>query len=144
MTIGERIRNRRLELNMTQEELAKKAGYKSRSSINKIELSRDLPLKKIAQVAAALDISPSVLTGWEDSVKGMIADDPMYRAFSSSDSDFSNYILQASLCRDINPTPFELDMILAYRKLDDFDKVHVLRDLHMDEAAEKEKKNHIS
>lgn len=41
MTIGERIRNRRIELNMTQEELAKKAGYKSRSSINKIELSRD-------------------------------------------------------------------------------------------------------
>ena len=66
MTIGERIRNRRLELNMTQDELAKKAGYKSRSSINKIELSRDLPLRKISKVAAALDITPTELCGWEE------------------------------------------------------------------------------
>lgn len=66
MTIGERIRNRRIELNMTQDELAKKAGYKSRSSINKIELSRDLPLRKISKVAAALDITPTELCGWEE------------------------------------------------------------------------------
>lgn len=66
MTIGERIRGRRQELNMTQDELAKKAGYKSRSSINKIELSRNLPLRKIAKVAAALDITPSELCGWEE------------------------------------------------------------------------------
>ena len=37
MTIGERIKLRREELQMTQEELAQKLGYKSRSSINKIE-----------------------------------------------------------------------------------------------------------
>lgn len=66
MTIGERIRNRRKELNMSQDELAKKAGYKSRSSINKIELSRDLPLKKITKVAAALDITPTELCGWKE------------------------------------------------------------------------------
>jgi transcriptional regulator with XRE-family HTH domain len=72
MTIGERIRNRRIELNMTQEELAKKAGYKSRSSINKIELSRDLPLNKIAVVAKALDCSPSYLAGWTDEAQDTI------------------------------------------------------------------------
>lgn len=66
MTIGERIRQRRLELNMTQDELAHKAGYKSRSSINKIELSRDLPLRKIQAVAKALDTTPSELVGWEE------------------------------------------------------------------------------
>lgn len=38
MTIGQRIKVRREELNMSQEELAKRIGYKSRSSINKIEL----------------------------------------------------------------------------------------------------------
>ena len=47
MTIGERIKERRIELGYTQDELAKKCGYKSRSSINKIELSRNLPLPKI-------------------------------------------------------------------------------------------------
>ena len=66
MTIGERIKSKRLELGLTQDELAKKAGYKSRSSINKIELSRDLPLDKIEKVAKILECSPSYLMGWED------------------------------------------------------------------------------
>ena len=38
MTIGQRVKIRREELGMSQEELAKKIGYKSKSSINKIEL----------------------------------------------------------------------------------------------------------
>lgn len=37
MTIGERIKFRREELGMSQEELAHKIGYKSRSAVNKIE-----------------------------------------------------------------------------------------------------------
>ena len=36
MTIGQRIKERREELDITQDELAKRLGYKSRSSINKI------------------------------------------------------------------------------------------------------------
>lgn len=66
MTVGERIRNKRIELNMTQDELAKKVGYKSRSSIQKIEAARDLPLKKISLMAKALDCSPGYLMGWEE------------------------------------------------------------------------------
>jgi transcriptional regulator with XRE-family HTH domain len=66
MNVGDRIKKRRLELGMTQEELSIKAGYKSRSSINKIENSRDLPLPKVQEVARILDCSPSYLLGWED------------------------------------------------------------------------------
>ena len=66
MTIGERIKQRREELEMTQEELAKKCGYKSRSSINKIELSRDLPLKKVQLMATALETTPAALMGWTE------------------------------------------------------------------------------
>jgi len=66
MTVGERIKQRRLELNLSQDELAKKVGYKSRSSINKIELARDLPLKKVEVMANALDTTPSYLMGWTD------------------------------------------------------------------------------
>lgn len=65
MNIGERIKQRRIEMNLTQDELAKKVGYKSRSSINKIELSRDLPLTKVAKVAKVLDCTPAYLMGWE-------------------------------------------------------------------------------
>lgn len=55
MTIGERIKLRREELQMTQEELAQKLGYKSRSSINKIELGgNELTQRKIMDIAHAL------------------------------------------------------------------------------------------
>lgn len=37
-TIGSRIRERRIALEMTQDDLAKLLGYKHRTSINKIEL----------------------------------------------------------------------------------------------------------
>ena len=68
MDIGQRIRQRREALNMTQDELAKKVGYKSRSSINKIEADgRGLPQSKIIKLATALGTSPSWLMGWEES-----------------------------------------------------------------------------
>lgn len=66
MTVGERIRQKRIELNMSQDELAKKTGYKSRSSIQKIECARNLPLSKVEVMARALDCSPSVLMGWDE------------------------------------------------------------------------------
>ena len=66
MTVGERIRNRREQLQMSQDELAKKIGYKSRSSINKFETSRSLPLDKVELVAKALECPPSYLMGWMD------------------------------------------------------------------------------
>ncbi len=64
MTIGQRIKARRESLGLTQEQLAKKVGYASRSSINKLELSRELPLNKVEIMAVALDCSPSFLMGW--------------------------------------------------------------------------------
>ena len=65
MDIGSRIKKRREYLEMSQEELAHKVGYKSRSSINKIESDgRGLPQKKILAFADALDTSPAYLMGW--------------------------------------------------------------------------------
>ena len=69
MTAGERIRSRRIELGMTQEELAKKAGFKSRSSINKIELSRSISNNKVAIMAKLLDCSISYLMGWDENAE---------------------------------------------------------------------------
>lgn len=66
MTIGERIKIRREHLGLTQEEVAKKCGYKSRSSVNKIELSRSLPLSKVELMAKALETTPSELMGWSE------------------------------------------------------------------------------
>lgn len=66
MTIGERIKQRREELHMSQEDLARMVGYKSRSSINKIEMARDLPSRKIKIMAMALSTTPDSLLGWDD------------------------------------------------------------------------------
>lgn len=67
MEIGERIKARREELGMSQDELARMVGYKWRSSINKIELGgQRLPQKKIVEIARALRVTPSYLMGWED------------------------------------------------------------------------------
>lgn len=70
MTFGERVRKIRIEKNMTQEELSENIGYKSRSSIAKIENGdRDLPRSQIVVLAKALGVTPSVLMGWEDDDK---------------------------------------------------------------------------
>lgn len=67
MEIGQIIKKRREELGMSQEELALKAGYKSRSSINKIEVDgRGLPQAKIQAIAYALKTTPACLMGWEN------------------------------------------------------------------------------
>ena len=67
LTIGDRIRIRREELGMTQLELAEKAGFKSKTSINKIEKgAQALKQSKIKAVAEALRIRPSDLMGWRD------------------------------------------------------------------------------
>lgn len=65
--LGRRIADLRKRLGMTQEELAHRIGYRSKSAINKIELGdRDLPQKKIADIARALGVSPAVLMGWSE------------------------------------------------------------------------------
>ncbi len=67
LEIGKKIKQRREELGMTQEELAEKTGYKDRSSINKIEKGgNNLPQTKIVAFAQALNTTPSYLMGWEE------------------------------------------------------------------------------
>ena len=67
-TIGDRIKARRLELDMSQDELARLVGYKSRSSINKIESDgRLLPQRKIMEIATALNTTPAYIMWWEES-----------------------------------------------------------------------------
>ncbi|WZL82646.1 helix-turn-helix transcriptional regulator [Vallitaleaceae bacterium 9-2] len=67
MTLFDRIKKLRKEKNITQEELAKKVGYKSRSTINKIESGlRDISQSQIILFANALSVTPAYLMGWED------------------------------------------------------------------------------
>lgn len=67
MSIGQRIKSRREELGMSQEELAHRIGYKSKSSINKIELDiQQLRQSKIKQIADALETTTDYIMGWSE------------------------------------------------------------------------------
>lgn len=52
---------------MSQSDLARAAGYTSRSTINKIERDgRGISQDKLGAIAKALKVTPSYLMGWED------------------------------------------------------------------------------
>lgn len=58
MALGENIKHARMKAQISQDELAKRLGYKSRSTIAKIESGEnDLTQKKVAAFAKALNVS---------------------------------------------------------------------------------------
>lgn len=102
MSIGDKIRAKRIDLNMTQEELALKVGYTSKSTINKIELGiNDIPLSKVVEFARALSTSEAYLMEWDDES-------------SSSDTD---------LCASIDPEEEHLLSIFRDLSVDGKDKL---------------------
>ena len=67
MTTSERIRTRRIELGLTQLEVAKKLGYTSKAAICKIEKQgNNVTLKTVKKIAKVLNCSPFYLMGWDE------------------------------------------------------------------------------
>lgn len=89
LPLYENIRKRRLELNMSQQDLADKLGYKSRSAINKIELGiNDITQSKIVAFAKALDTTPGELMGdVTGEEKPTVSDDDIKFALFNGDVD---------------------------------------------------------
>lgn len=103
VNIGRNIAEARKRAGLTQEELAGRVGYKTKSAINKIELGiRDLPQKKIAAFAQALGVTPGHLMGWD-----------------APPSDLG--ALAAQVLRD----PATLRMVQDYMSLDEADRYTV-------------------
>ena len=68
--IYQRIKHLRELNNMTQQELANKLGYKSRSTINKIESGmRDISQSQILEFANAFNVSPAYLMGLSEDLE---------------------------------------------------------------------------
>lgn len=66
--IGSRLKQARENKGFSQSELARILGYKSRSSVNKMESGeRAIPRKKVLETAKILEVRPAFLMGWEDS-----------------------------------------------------------------------------
>ena len=68
--LGQKIKKRREELGLSQEDLAKILGYKHKSSINKIELgAADVPRAKVPAFAKALGMTAIEFSGWTEDRK---------------------------------------------------------------------------
>ena len=70
MTVGERIKQRRLELKMSADKLGEILG-KDRSTIYRYEKGdiENLPLDILEPIAKALHTTPAYLMGWEEKIE---------------------------------------------------------------------------
>ena len=101
LPLYDNIRKRRIELKLSQQELAEKLGYTSRTTIAKIEAGKiDIPQSKVIAFAAALDITPGQLMGWTE--KENIFTD-------SSDSEYNSHIPTTA-----RPEHIDLNAALAF------------------------------
>jgi transcriptional regulator with XRE-family HTH domain len=70
MDIGEKIKARRLELGISQRELARRMGYSDNSTLNRIEKGTvDVTQAKVVQFSKALNCSIAYLMDWEEDEK---------------------------------------------------------------------------
>ena len=91
--IGKRIRLRRQEIGMSQQELTDKLGFKSRSSINKIETEgRRINPERIEDFAKALDTSVEYIMGLENEIEIKKSDPKTYDIFREHILDFYNQL----------------------------------------------------
>lgn len=92
MKIGDKIRERREQLGYTQEELALKLGYASRSSVNKVENSREVSMKKLKMYAEALNTTVAFLMGWEEEFT--VASAKIDAQLTMADGETKEYMLK--------------------------------------------------
>ena len=92
MHIGEKIKERRESLGMSQDDLAERMGYKSRSTIAKIEKGvNDVTQTNIVKFAEILKTTPAFLMGWEEEQqKNDIITDVIIRL--RTDADFLSVV----------------------------------------------------
>ena len=91
--IGARIKELRLKNNLTQQQLADKLHYKSRSTINKIELGiNEIHPTKLRGFAYALNTSMEYILGWrkdpnvyENKIDIMLANGGGYMKYTFDD-----------------------------------------------------------
>lgn len=115
MNTGDRIKQRRIELGLTADDLAQKIG-KSRATIYRYENGdiENMPTPILEPLARALDTTPADLMGWEST-----ADVPMERVPSKAESVQSSSV--SAQCKEIIEVCNQLSShnqrkVLAYSK----------------------------
>ena len=108
---GERVKKRRIELGLSQDELARMMNYGHRSSIQKLESGENsIPQDKIERLAECLNTTIQNLMGWEQ--------------FDVTSSDFANYMFTMieEHLDSILPTEDDFKLIALYHKASERDR----------------------
>ena len=117
MGIAEKIKSRREELGLSQQELAEKVGFNDKSSICKIESGAlRVSMDKLNAFADALYTTPSYLLGWSETASTIIDSeiekyaellhkDPRFRTLLDSSSrldtdSFVKKLLRRRFCKE--------------------------------------------
>lgn len=110
MTIGDRIRERRKELGLSQLDLALRLGNKSRASVCTVEKNKeDLTTDRIRKYAEALETTPAYLMGWEDTEPEEYYVNPETADMAQKLFEDSNYRILFDAAKDSKPE----DLLMA-------------------------------
>lgn len=95
MTIGQRIRNRRIELGISVDELAEKLG-KNRATIYRYENDeiKDLPTPVLIPLASALRTTPADLMGYGDNLSLTDKEHELILAFRKASTELQDATLR--------------------------------------------------
>ncbi len=83
--IIERIRDRRMELGLSYQDLADKTGM-SKSTLQRYETGfiKNIPLSRVEALAKALRVTPEYLMGWEEKSEAPVMDDETLQMMSEA------------------------------------------------------------
>ena len=113
------IKKRRMELGLTQDDLAKLCGYTDRSSIAKIESGKiDLTQSKILLFAEVLRTTPAELMGWNEPEDDGYYTNPDTAAIAQMMKDNKEMSMLFDAARDADPEDLMAvyDMLLALKR----------------------------
>ena len=104
MTLGDKIRIRREEAGLSQDELARRLGYKSRSTIAKLESGvNDLTQSKLKAFAEALNTTVADLLDWDEPQEKPYYLDPETARLAQELQDNPGQRILFDASRDLKP-----------------------------------------
>lgn len=111
-TVADRIKELRISLELSQEELAERAGYSDKSAISKLEhAGNEITTKQLRRVAKAMGVSVAYLMGWSE--ENTLAPEEKERVFNQDLSPKEHRIINDY--RNLSNKDREMiDRMLAY------------------------------
>lgn len=116
--IGQNIKRMRESKGWSQEQLARMMGYKSKSTINKIEKNindvNQTTLDKFAKI-------------FKCEITDLLSNDPVIKAVLRHESALSEEYIKQQVYNSLNLTEAEYGLIIAFRKADTVTQNNILK-----------------